>query len=116
MIRLVIKLAIAGLLANAAWRVGSEYINFYSFQDEIRSEAARNEGDDDALIERIVELASERDLPVDPGQISVTREERRVVVEGSYVKPIPVLPSYAYPWPFSWSVDAYVVAPAYRPR
>jgi hypothetical protein len=114
MIRLAVKLLIAGLIANAAWRVGSEYINFYAFQDEVRSEALQEEGEDDLLRERVVELATARGLPLSADEIDVRREERRVTVEGSYVKPIAVLPGYSYPWPFRWSVEAYVIAA--RPR
>ena len=35
MIKTVLKLLLAALIANAAWRVGSAYIAFYKFQDAV---------------------------------------------------------------------------------
>ena len=114
MFKLVIKLVIAGLLVNAGWRVGAEYINVYSFQDEVRSEAAT--GDPADLLDRVLELATDRDLPLAEEDVDIRRDEQRVVVEGRHVKPIAVLPGYAYPWPFNWSVEAYVLVPKRAPR
>jgi hypothetical protein len=112
MVKLVIKLVIAGLLVNAGWRVGAEYLNFYSFQDEVRNEAAY--GDEAELRERVLEIAAERDLPLAEEDVAIRRDEQHVIVEGAYVKPIAVLPGYAYPWPFRWTVDAFVVVPKRR--
>ena len=33
------------------------------------------------------------------------REGRHIVIEGSYVEPIEVLPGYLYPWRFSWAIE-----------
>jgi len=116
MIRLAVKLLIAGLIVNAGWRVGSEYINYYAFQDEVRAEASYREEKEGELKTHVAELAAARNLPLGEDDIVVRREDRRVIVEGSYVKPIQVLPGYSYPWPFDMSVDAYVVVATTRPR
>jgi hypothetical protein len=112
MLKLVIKLVIAGLLVNAGWRVGAEYLNFYSFQDDVRNEAAY--GEEAELRDRVLEIAAERDVPLADEDVEIRRDEQRVIVEGAYVKPIAVLPGYAYPWPFRWSVEAFVVVPKQR--
>jgi hypothetical protein len=112
MIRLVVKLVIAGLVVNAVWRVGAEYLTFYSLQDEIRIEAAR--GDPADLRERVLEIAAELDVPLNEDDVGIRQDEQRVVVEGAYVKRIPFLPGYAYPWPFRFDVDAYLLQPVRR--
>ena len=39
MLKLLIKLALAGLIANAAWRMGSTYLSFYRFKDAVSESA-----------------------------------------------------------------------------
>ena len=34
--KLLIKLAVVGLLANAAWRLGAEYLTHYRFSDSVQ--------------------------------------------------------------------------------
>ena len=60
MIKLIIKLAIAALIANAAWRLGSSYLAFYKFQDAVKESVLF--GSDktvDQLRSRTMELASQ---------------------------------------------------------
>ena len=56
----------------------------------------------------IMDLSDEYDVPLVDEALTIHREERHVVVEGKYTKPIEVVPTYNYPWPFSWTVDAMV--------
>ena len=111
MIRLIIKLAIVALVANAAWRVGSAYVSFYRFKDAV-TESAQFGGDktEDQLRQRVLELAAEYELPVVEDRISVRKEETRTFLTGSYTQPVEVVPGYRYPWVFSWSVEALNLA------
>jgi hypothetical protein len=108
MIKFIIKLAVAALIANAAWRVGSAYMGYYRFEDAAR-EATQFRGDrSDAQIEtRIFELASDYDLPVTPGNLTVRRADSHTIVEGSFTRPIELAPGYIYPWPFSIHIDTF---------
>ena len=39
MLKLIVKLALAALIANAAWRLGSAYLQFYRFTDAVTQAA-----------------------------------------------------------------------------
>jgi hypothetical protein len=118
MLKLVFKLAVTALLANAAYRVGSEYLAYIRFRDEVRDAAMFKAHNDEELTKRIMDLAGEYDLPLAESAIDIRRDERRVSVAGSYDKSIEIVPTFFYPWHFSWSIDATVsiVIPPFAPR
>ncbi len=105
MIKLLFKLAIVALLANAAYHIGSEYLTYIKFRDAIRDAAMFKAKNDAELMTRIVELANQYEVPLEEENVSIEREERRVSVEGWYDKPIEVVPNYEYPWHFSLSLE-----------
>ena len=105
MIKLLIRLALVALLANAAVRIGSEYITHVKFRDAIRDAAMFKAKDDAELIARIMDLAVQYEIPLDQDNVAIEREDRRVNVDGWYDKPIAVLPNYEYPWHFGLSLD-----------
>lgn len=113
MIKVIVKMAIAVLIVNASWRVGSAYLTHYRFTDAIR-ETTRFLGEkSDAEIEsRVFALVSEYDIPVMPDDLIVHREKEHTIVEGSYTRPIDLAPGFVYPWPFSIHTDTFVVRPA----
>ncbi|SRR5713226_8248579 len=118
MIRLIIKLAIAALVANAAWRVGSAYATYYKFKDAV-TESAQFSGDkgEDQLRQRVLELAAQYDIPVTDTSFTVRRDDTRTSVTGSYTQAIEVVPGYRYPWSFSWNVETLdLVGPRIQPR
>jgi hypothetical protein len=111
MIKLVIKLGIAALIANAAWQAGQTFADHYQFRDEVR-QAALIRGQTDAQLQsRVLELAANYDIPLTAEALSIRREERHIYVEGSYVRTVPIAPRLDYPWKFDWEVDAYIVDP-----
>jgi hypothetical protein len=105
-LKLLLKLVLAALIANAAWRVGSSYVSFYKFKDAINEEAQFG-GDKsvDQLRERVVALAQQFDLPVDGDAVTISKENQRTRIAGSYSKPIEVVPGFKYPWSFSWNIE-----------
>jgi hypothetical protein len=106
MIRLIIKLAIAALVANAAWRVGSAYMSFYRFKDAVTETAQFGvDKTEDQLRQRVLELAGDYGLPITENSFSVRKEEARTYLTGSYTQPVEVVPGYRYPWAFSWNVE-----------
>jgi hypothetical protein len=116
--KLILKLAVAGLLCNAVYRIGSEYLTYIEFRDGIRDAAMYRAHSDAELSRLIMDLATDYDLPVAESTISMNRQDQRVLVEGSYSKPIEILPTVFYPWHFSWSIDAKVsiVVPPFTQR
>ena len=106
MIKLVLKLALAALLANAAWRIGSSYVAFYKFKDAVAEEAQFGaDKSEDQLRQRVIVLAEQYDLPVDGDALTVTKADQRTRIAGSYTKPIEVVPGYKYPWAFTWDIE-----------
>ena len=106
MIKLILRLAIAALVANAAWRVGSAYVSHYKFQDSVQQAALfRGSMTDDALRRRIFEFASDFDIPVSDDQVTLTTTLRHTVVEGGYTRIIELAPGFEYPWEFTFHVD-----------
>ena len=107
MLKLLIKLAIAGLIANATWRLGSAYLQFYRFEDAVTELAQFGREKTAADLERrILEVASQYDVPLDDNRLTVLRDDRsHTVVDGSYEQIVDLLPGYRYPWQFTMHVD-----------
>jgi hypothetical protein len=113
--KLLIKLAIAGLIANAAWQAGRTYADHYQFRDAVRQAALIRGQSDDELRQRILDLAAEYDIPLAYDGFTIRHELRHTFVQGEYVRNVPLAPGYQYPWRFTWDVDAYIVEPPKMP-
>jgi hypothetical protein len=111
MIKLAIKLAIAALIANAAWQAGRTFAAHYQFRDEVRQAALIRGQTDAQLQQRVLELAADYDIPLTADALTIRREERHVYVEGFYLRVVPIAPRVEYPWRFDWEVDAYIIDP-----
>jgi hypothetical protein len=108
LIKLLLKLALAALIANAAFRVGMAYLSFYRFTDAVQQTTQFSGGkSDEELSARVVELASEYDMPLAVNGFTITHSEDHTIVDGAFIRPVEVLPGYKYPWPFSWHTDTF---------
>ena len=107
--KLLIKLAVVALLANATWRLGMEYLTHYRFADSVQ-EAAIDSGQTDAqLRQHVLELAAKYDVPLTDEALTIRTEERRRYINGTYVKPITILPGYNRNWSFTLGIESYVI-------
>ena len=105
--KLIIKLALAALLANAAWQIGSAYAGFYRFKDSVQQTVQFGRGRSEAeLRRRIVDLASQFEVPMGEDDFTLRRDEYRTSVTGSFKQRIQLLPGYVYPWTFTLNVEA----------
>lgn len=107
MVKILVKLALAALLANAAYRLGSAYLQFYKFKDAV-TEVAQFGGQLPVpdLQRRVMDLASSYDVPLAPDAVTVQRDERsHTLIDGAYEQPIDLLPGYRRRWPFEMHVD-----------
>jgi len=112
MIKSIIKIAIAVLLANALWRIASAYISYYKFQDAVQEYSIRTGGKSDEEIKnRVAELAAQYEEPVDAEAVEVRKDQQHTYIDARYTKPVAVLPGYEYQWPFSLSADGYLLEP-----
>jgi hypothetical protein len=109
-VKTIVKLIVVALMANALWHVANVYLSFYRFQDAVTSAALQRRSDED-LRDKVVALAASYDVPLNADDITIRHEDQHTVVEGTYKRPIPVLPGYEYPWPFTMSVDVLSIAP-----
>ena len=111
MIKLVLKLGIAALIANAAWQAGGTFATHYQFRDAVRQAALVRGQTDTQLQQRVLELATGHDIPLTADGFSIRREDRHIYLNGSYMRVVPLAPRLEYPWRFDWEVDAYVIDP-----
>ncbi len=113
MIKLLIKLVIVGLIANATWRIGSAYAAHYRFTDAVQATTQfRGSKTDEQIHERVIDLAAQYDLPLAADGVTVRRENiNHTVVDGAYAKPIDLVPGFTYRWPFKFHVDTFALGP-----
>ena len=117
----IVKLIIAAVLVNAAYRSGSVFLKYYQFKDETQQMVLFGQAETvTALTSQILNEAMKRDVPLDAEGVDVAREGMRTVAEVSYTESVEVFPRYFYPVNFSFSAEAYGVpgagaAPA-RPK
>jgi hypothetical protein len=112
MIKSLVKIAIAVLLANALWRVSSAYISYYRFRDSVDELATHTGGKNDVQIkDKVMELAATYDEPVDPDALDIRHQDEHLYIETEYKKPVVLFPGYIYQWTFVLKVDGYVIIP-----
>ena len=108
----LIKLIIAAAIVHATWRAGTVYFRYYQFRDNLQQVAQFSGGrSENELQNRAVEIARELEVPVDPDNIRVRRQENHTLIDASYEERIELLPRYFYPWRFNVSVDAFTIVP-----
>jgi hypothetical protein len=102
MIKTIIKLAIAGLALFAMYHVGTVYWDHYQFQDSVQELAqfADNESPDQIRV-KILDLANARDIPLDPGDLTVTHANHKTEVNAKYSREVVILPRYSKIWDFT---------------
>lgn len=106
----LLKLALAALIANAAWKVGSAYLSFYKFKDAVAETTQfDSERTDDQLHQRILDLASQYSVPIAGDGFTIKRSDYHTIVDGSYTQKIEIVPGYPYPWAFTFHTDTFVV-------
>jgi hypothetical protein len=111
-LKLIVKLAIVALVANAAWHLMTAYTSYYKFKDAVQQTTQfGNDKSIDQLKTRILTLAGDYDLPLGEDDFTVRRETLHTIVEGAYVKTIDLLPGYSRPWKFEIHTDTFSEAP-----
>jgi hypothetical protein len=112
LIKLILKLAVVAIVANLVWHLMTAYTAYYKFKDAVQQ--TTQFGNDKSLPQlkkRILQLAAEYDLPIGEDDFTVTRESFHTITDGSYTRPIDLLPSYTRPWTFTFHIDTFSDAP-----
>jgi|SRR5579872_2263293 len=107
LIKALVKLAVLGLVVNAGYHIGAAYLTHFQFRDAVQ-EAVQFRGDkgDDWLRDRIVDLASQYDIPLGDNAIGIQSERLHTLVTISYARRVDVVPGYTRTWPFTANIDA----------
>ena len=114
MIKLLLKLAVVALIANAAWHLMTVYTAHYKFSDAVQQTTQfGNDKSIEQLKTRILALALDYDIPLTEDDFTLRRstEDKHTVVDGSYQRPVDLAPGYARPWTFKIHVDTFSDAP-----
>jgi hypothetical protein len=113
----IIKLAVTAVILTVLFQATRAAIRHYVFVDALQEALlfASNRSEDE-LVDRVMEIAGEHEIPLDAGNVSVRREPFRVVVDASYTADINLLPGvYRRDWPFDASVSVRLLEDS-RPR
>jgi len=114
LIKFILKLLVAALIANAAWHTMSAYASYWKFKDAVTQ--TTQFGNDKSLATlkaRILQLAMDYDLPIDGDDFTITRsrETLHTVVDGTYARDIEFAPGFVRPWSFPFHIDTFSEAP-----
>jgi hypothetical protein len=115
LIKLLLKLIVVALVANAAWHVMTAYTSYYKFKDSVQQTTQfGNDKSIEQLKTRILALAADYDLPIGEDDLTVRREGLHTVVDASYSKTIDVAPGFSQRWAFEVHTDTFSEAPMAR--
>src|SRR5215216_3430860 len=104
----LIKLIIAAAIVNAAARGGWAAWGHFQLKDEAQQVVLFGTlAPPNDLRNRIMEKATEVDVPVRTEDVKVHRRGARTWAEANYLRPIEFFPGYLYPMKFAFSVEAY---------
>ena len=102
----VIKLLIAVAIINAAVHVGMVAAKYYQFKDSSQQLVTFGANIVPGQLQnRIMDKATELEVPIDFEDITVTRDGYRTMATASYTEAVEVFPSYKYPIPFTFKVE-----------
>lgn len=130
MFRVLIKLAIAALVVNAAVRVGSTYLRYYQFEDALQELAQFGDTrKDKQLCDQAMEKAVNLEVPITAEAITIRRGSNptyncgkgfdggvtqatvggaKIFIDAVYTDVLRPLPGYRMDWEFKPSVSAWV--------
>jgi hypothetical protein len=130
MFRVLIKLAIAALVINAAWRVGSTYLRYYQFEDALQELAQFGDTRaDKQLCSQAMEKAANLEVPITAEAIVIRRGSNpayncekgfaggvaqatagsaKIFIDAVYTDVLRPFPGYRMDWEFKPSVSAWV--------
>ena len=111
--KVLLKLAIVALLANATWHLWGVWAAHFKFKDAVQSASQFNGSKSESELQsRILELAAQYDLPVTENNFTLRREQNHTIIDGTYVRPVEFLPGFRFPLTFNWHVDTFTMTGA----
>ena len=113
----LIQIVVAFTLLTGAVQGGRAAMKHYAFVDAIQEAmlfaSSRNE---EQIAERVLELATDHEIPLDPEKLTVQRLPYQVVIDAPYTDTVNVLPGvYSRKWDFETKVNVRLLEDT-RPR
>lgn len=101
------KLALTALTLNACVQAGRSAWTFYQFEDSVHQAVLFSAKMTPEQLEgRILQLAAEHHVPVDPESVTVTYAQTQATITGRYTDAVPVVPgAYVYKWEHALDMD-----------
>jgi hypothetical protein len=113
----IIKLVVSAILLTATVQAGRAAIKHYAFMDALQ-EAMLFAGSrtEEELEARVLEIAGDHEVPLDPESLSVRRESFSVAIHAPYTDTVDLLPGvYKRTWDFETDVRVRLLEDT-RPR
>jgi hypothetical protein len=106
MIKLIIKLAIVGVILNGVARAGMVAWGYYQFKDATQQIAVFGaETATSHLHGQVMQKAASLAIPVSEEQVNVRRDGMRTIIEVAYQQPVELFPQYTYTVPVKFDVE-----------
>jgi hypothetical protein len=103
----LLKLAFTALVLNACVQFGRSAWTFYQFEDSVQQAALFSQQQTAPQVRaRVVQLANQYEVPMDPESLDVTYAGTQVRITSSYTDKVNVVPGvYIYPWTHALDLD-----------
>ncbi len=106
----IVKLLVAAAILNAAVRGGSAAWSYYQLKDAAQQTVVFGAGaTTDDLHGQIMRRAAEYAVPLQPENLTVTRDGPRTVARGAYTQDLELFPRYVHPFQFRFSVEGMAI-------
>jgi hypothetical protein len=102
----ILKIAAALILITATVQGGRAALKHYTFVDSLQESMLFGGSlNEDQIAERVIELAADHEIPLDPALMMVKRDPFLITIEAPYTDTVHLLPGfYSRPWDFEASV------------
>jgi hypothetical protein len=98
MVKLVLKLAILGLIANALYQVVPPFYTNWKFRDALKELASFSQRKSvDEILDRCVILAKEHDLALDRTDFTIQKGRAITTIDTSYIVDLKYIPGKPHP-------------------
>ena len=112
----IIKLVLVAALLTAAFQASRVILSNYQFEDEVEQALLFAPNTSDAeVVEKVMSLAREYDLPVEEENITISQRASDRIVNVTYTTPVPFLPGMVtQPITFNPSASVRLLTPPRR--
>lgn len=102
-----LKLAFTALVLNACVQAGRSAWTFYQFEDSVQQAALFSHSQTAPQVKaRILEIAEEHEVPIDPDAIEVRYTGTQARITGEYTDHVKLVPgAYVYGWTHALNLD-----------